>query len=201
MSKGFVIGLGAVANAGKSELAEQFVELGTEYMHIGSMVRSAAEDNGFIPADSSREAYLPFWEQHAATHGENWISEIAFKCAHDVGGPVLLDGVRILTDAQEIADRHNGCMVWLEGNLDTIARRAVLRARDDDAGLTEQEFKLKMQRDLDGEGGFSMGAIRAASEVYLLPTPQIEDITERAAYNNALARHVMNICGFNQETK
>ena len=194
MSQGFVIGLGALAGAGKGELSEQLVTLGLDYMHVGSVVRSAAKENGFIPENDGREAYLPFWGEYAKEHGQNWLSQLAFERAKTIGGPVLLDGVRIPADAEEIAASPSGLMCWLDADIETIADRATLRARSDDLGLSRDDFIAKMQRDLNGEGSFSMGAVRNASELFLVRTPQIDDPIERAAYYRGLAQHVLDAC-------
>ncbi len=195
MSQTSVIGLGALAGAGKGELSEQLIQFGVDYMHIGTVVRSTAQANGFIPENDGREAYLPFWGEYAQEHGQDWLSKLAFERAKEIGRPVLLDGVRIPADAEVITASPNGLMCWLEADIETIADRAIRRARADDLGLSREDFIEKMQKDLSGEGSFSMGAVRDASELFLLRTPEIDDLLERATYYHSLAQHVLAASG------
>lgn len=195
MSKGHVIGLASLPGAGKEGIAQGLIKLGVEHLHIGTVVRSTARENGFVPKDDSREAYLPFWGEYAKEQGQDWLARLALKTADETGSTILLDGVRIPKDAEIISEANNGHMVWLGGNLDVLARRVVVRNRIEDEGITESEYVVKMKKDLAGEGHFPMGSVRDASELFLLPVPEIEDPAGRTAYYDQLARHVLDICG------
>lgn len=195
MSSGHVIGLGSLPGAGKGELAEQLSELGAEQLHVGTLVRITARNNGFVPTEETREAYLPFWGDYSQEHGQDWLAKIAFAAAQESGSLVLLDGVRIPADAIAIANASNGTMVWLESDLENVARRVLARGRKEDANITDvADYVAKMQADLANDGNFSMGAVRAASEVFLLPAPELPDPSNRAGYYNSLAQHVLGIC-------
>ncbi len=194
MLSGKVIGLGSLPGAGKGELAEQLSRQGVQHLHVGTLVRSTANDYGFAPVNQTREAYLPFWAEHAKTHRNNWLAKIAFKIAHKQNSIVLLDGVRIPADAQSIAQANNGTMAWLQGDLPTLANRVLSRQRIEDEGIrAAEDYVDAMQKELDGKGNFSMGAVRNASEVFLLPIPDIADLDNRSAYYGRLASHLLAI--------
>jgi hypothetical protein len=194
MSRGYVIGLGSLPGAGKGELAEQAVLLGVEQLHVGSIVRATALANGFVPTDETREAYLPFWGEYSQEHGQDWLARIAFQAAEEKDLPVILDGVRIPADAQTIASAPNGTMSWLQGDLTSLARRVLARGRIEDVGIVDvHSYVEAMQKELAGEGNFSMGAVREASEVFLL-APEISDETERTKYYSSLATHLLDLC-------
>lgn len=107
MSRGHVIGLGSLQGAGKSELAEQVVSLGAEYLHVGTIVRATAQANGFVPAEETREAYLPFWGQYTKNHGQDWLARVAFEAAEESGIEIVWIPVSEITshvESGEIAD-------------------------------------------------------------------------------------------------
>ncbi len=195
MSKDHVIGLASLPGAGKGEIAKELTKLGVEHLHIGGVVRSIAEEAGFVPKGNTREAYLPFWAEYAYEHGQGWLAELAMEKAVETDSILLLDGVRIPADAEMLTKDVNSSMVWLEGNLTTLAERVDKRGRGEDAELTEGKILAKMQNDLADKGSFSMGAVRSASQLFLLPVPEIEDPEHRADYYIKLAKHILDICG------
>jgi cytidylate kinase len=138
MSKGHVIGLASLPGAGKQGIAQGLLELGVEHLHIGTVVRATAKENGFVPKDDSREAYLPFWGEFAKKHGQEWLARLALDTAAKTGSTILLDGVRIPADAEVISRTDDGSMVWLEGDLGTLAQRVVGRNRIEDIGLSDR---------------------------------------------------------------
>lgn len=200
MIRPFVIGLGALPGAGKGELAQQLAVHGVEHLHVGTIVRSTARVNGFAPAEETREAYLPFWGEYSKIHGQDWLARVAFQTAAEKEVPVTLDGIRIPADAKTIAESEDGLMCWLEGELTTLAQRAIRRARIEDAKITTiQEHVDIMSRDLSDNGAFSMGGVRDASELGLLPIPEIPDVTARQKHYEQLAHHLLTVCGLSSE--
>ena len=196
MSRGYVIGLGSLPGAGKSALTEQLVTRGLEHLHVGTIVRSIAADQGFIPADNTREAYLPFWREYAAEHGQDWLAKIAFSTANDKKAGVVLDGVRIPADAQTVRRANNGKLIWIDGDLPVLAQRLLDRDRVEDAELETLEAHTEaLQRQLDDTSGFSLGAVRELAEIRLFPTVQIDDLTARQQYYGRQAASLIDLCG------
>lgn len=195
MSRGYVIGLGSLPGAGKGALVEQLEARGVRHLHVGTMVRQAAESNGFIPEDETREAYLPFWREHASRHGNDWLARIAFATAKDLKSPVVLDGVRIKADAQAIKDTKNATMVWLDGDLPVLAQRLLDRGRVEDVGIqTVEDHITSLQAQLDGRGEFDLGGVRELADINLFPTVQIEDLEKRQLYNGRIADSLLDLC-------
>lgn len=201
MPYGHVIGLGSLPGAGKGELAKQLSGINVEHLHVGTIVRSMARYNGFIPAEETREAYLPFWTEYSKKHGPDWLARTAFQLAEASERCVLLDGVRIPADAEAIAKADNGTMVWLECDPRIVARRVLSRGRIEDMGISSiDDYVARMQEDLDGTGNFSMGAVRDASEIFLLPVPEIDNQSARVEHYRSLAKHLLDVCGLSLDS-
>jgi cytidylate kinase len=195
MSRGHVIGLGSLPGAGKGALVEQLEARGVHHLHVGTIVRQAAEHNGFVPEDETREAYLPFWREHASRHGNDWLARIAFATASDLKSPVVLDGVRIKADANAIKGAKNATMVWLDGDLPVLAQRLLDRGRIEDAGVqTVEDHITALQAQLDSRGEFDLGGVRELAEISLFPTVQIEDLEQRQLYNGRIADNLLDLC-------
>lgn len=190
ISSPYVIGLASLPGAGKGQLAEQLASLDVGYLHVGSLVRSTAQANGFVPAEETRQAYLPFWREYSSEHGQDWLARIALQAAEDTKRPVVMDGVRIVADAITIA--AHGVMAWLEADLPTLAERVMERNKIEDRGIGSiEDYVTAMNKELAGVGNFSMGDIRDLCTLHLLPIPQIQDTALRAAHYHSLAEYVL----------
>ncbi|MFT4532555.1 MAG: cytidylate kinase [Candidatus Saccharimonadales bacterium] len=192
MSKGHVIGLGAMPGAGKDQLVASLEILGVQELHVGTLVRATAREQGFTPAENTREAFIPFWIDYCATNGPETLARVALEAAEKSGSNFVLNGVRTMPDAAHLAGSTNSTMVWLSSDIRIAAARVMRRDRIEDRRFkTIDECIADMERDLANEGNFPMGHIMDTSAFSITPVPNMEDEGLRTKRYDEVACYVM----------
>lgn len=187
-----VIGLGGPAGSGKDSLTAALVEQGCVEFYSGGHLRERAKAEGFVPAEVTREAFVPFWQDVAEREGRDWLARAAFDLQEESDKPVIFNGTRIPEDADFIT-ANDGLNVFLYATADELYRRIVARDREDDSIIYDLEsYRQFHDAEMDGSNEIAIGAIANRSEHFLIPIPFTANEAARTAAYTQLATYVLN---------
>ncbi len=184
-----VIGVGGPAGAGKDSLCAALTESGCLEFYSGGYVRERAKKDGFIPADPTREAYVPYWQEVAKKEGEDWLAQEAFRLHEELGSTVLFNGVRIPADAAFIGER-GGLSLYMHADTNMLFQRIADRARLGDP-RTREEYDDFHTAEMDGSNSINMGGVAERSDHFLLPVQAAEGQDIISAYR-PLAQYILS---------
>lgn len=181
------VGLVGDPGSGKSELRQALGRQGCEEFYIGDVVRERAKSEGFIPAQDSREAYLPYWQQVAAREGKDWIAQMAHERQKHTGKLVVADGLRIPEDARYIVE-NGGLVLFMHAPEEQLINRIQLRGRPYDANAL-----TILQLEKGGQPGnfFQLERVAAYAAHCLMPIEHIGDDQARAQRYDELATYIL----------
>lgn len=162
-----LVGLSGTLGSGKDTVASHLVDK-YRFMHVslGDVLRVEARRQG---RDTERPTLIEIGMRLREEYGslgalcikgiEQWDEQRA-----KFAGGLVISGVRVLGEAQEIKDQ-NGTLVFIDAPAEERYRRLVARNRDYETSRTFEEFVAHEKIELDGLGGTNSPHLRAVERI------------------------------------